>query len=302
MKHTLGINAKREERAAYLFLLPWFAGLALFVVMPLGWAIWTSLTDERLLGGGGFVGLDNYVTMIRDDEFFVKSLSVTLKWAIFTTPIYLIAGLLLSLLLNQRLPGMHLMRTILYIPAVLSGVAVALLWLNLLNPDFGAINYWLYELGFENPPYWFADPDWAMPGMALIGVWGVGGMAVIYLSGLQNIPQHLYEAASIDGAGQWQKFWNITLPMLSPTIFFLLITGVIEAFQVFGIAFVVGGGETGGPANSLLFYMVYMYRKGFTEGFLGYASALAIVLTFIGLLAVYTLFRLEKRFVFYESR
>jgi multiple sugar transport system permease protein len=302
MKHTLGINAKREERAAYLFLLPWFVGLALFVVIPLGWAIWTSLTDERLLGGGGFVGLDNYVTMIRDDEFFVKSLSVTLKWAIFTTPIYLITGLLLSLLLNQRLPGMHLMRTILYIPAVLSGVAVALLWLNLLNPDFGAINYWLYELGFENPPYWFADPDWAMPGMALIGIWGVGGMAVIYLSGLQNIPQHLYEAAAIDGAGQWQKFWNITLPMLSPTIFFLLITGVIEAFQIFGIAFVVGGGETGGPANSLLFYMVYMYRKGFTEGFLGYASALAIVLTMIGLLAVYTLFRLEKRFVFYESR
>lgn len=302
MKHTPGVNARREERAAFLFLIPWFVGLAMFVVIPMGWAIWTSLTDERLLGGGGFVGLDNYITMVKDDPYFTKSLGVTLKWAFFTTPVYLIAGLLLSLLLNQRLIGMHLLRTILYVPAVLSGVAVAIMWMNLLNPDFGAVNYWLYELGVDSPPYWFSDPNWAMPGMALIGIWGVGGMAVIYLSGLQNIPPHLYEAASIDGAGEWEKFRNITLPMLSPTIFFMLITGLIEAFQVFGIAFVVGDGETGGPANSLLFYMVYMYRKGFTEGFLGYASALAIVLTLIGLLAVWILFRLEKRFVFYEAK
>jgi multiple sugar transport system permease protein len=302
MKHSLGVNARREERAAFLFLIPWLLGLAMFVVIPMGWAIWTSLTDERLLGGGGFIGLDNYVTMVKDDPYFAKSLGVTLKWAFFTTPLYLVAGLLLSLLLNQRLFGMNLLRTILYVPAVLSGVAVAIMWMNLLNPDFGAVNYWLYELGVDSPPYWFADPTWAMPGMALIGLWGVGGMAVIYLSGLQNIPPHLYEAASIDGAGQWEKFRNITLPMLSPTIFFMLITGLIEAFQMFGIAFVVGDGETGGPANSLLFYMVYMYRKGFTEGFLGYASALAIVLTLIGLLAVWILFRLEKRFVFYEAK
>jgi multiple sugar transport system permease protein len=298
----LGKNARHEERVAYLFLLPWLIGLLAFVAIPLVWAGWTSLTDEQLLGGGQFVGIDNYVTIVTDDEVFYQALKVTLKWVLFTTPLYIVAGLFLSLLLNQKLPGMNLIRTILYIPAVLSGVAVGILWLNLFNPDLGAINYLLYELGVDNPPYWFADPTWAMPGLAIVGLWGVGGMAVIYLSGLQNIPPHLYEAAAIDGAGPIQKFRHITLPMLSPTIFFLVITGVIDAFQMFGLAFVLGDGANGGPDNSLLFYMLYMYRKGFTEGFLGYASALAWILTVIGLIAVWIMFRLEKRFVFYESQ
>jgi multiple sugar transport system permease protein len=299
---ALGTNARREERVAYLFLLPWFLGLLAFVAIPLVWAAWTSLTDERLLGGGGFVGFDNYTTMFTDDEFFYQALKVTLRWVILTTPLYLVVGLFLSLLLNQKLPGMNLFRTILYIPAVLSGVAVGILWLNLLNPDFGAVNYFLFELGVDNPPYWFDDPTWAMPGLAIVGLWGVGSMAVIYLSGLQNIPPHLYEAAAIDGAGPIAKFRHITLPMLSPTIFFLLITGVIDAFQMFGLAFILGDGANGGPANSLLFYMLYMYRKGFTEGFLGYASALAWILTIIGMIVVWILFRLEKRFVFYETQ
>jgi multiple sugar transport system permease protein len=297
----LGINARREERVAYLFLLPWLVGLVAFLIIPLGWAIWISLSDERLLVEGQFVGLQNYVTIFTEDEFFYKSLSVTLKWVLLSTPLYLVVGLLLSLLLNQRLPGMNIFRTILYIPAVLSGVAVAVLWLNLLNPDLGAVNYILYEwFGVDYPPYWFSDPTWAMPGLLLVGLWGVGGMAVIYLAGLQNIPPHLYEAAAIDGAGPFAKFRHITLPMLSPTIFFLLMTGVIEAFQMFGLAFILTGGADGGPENSLLFYMLYMYRKGFTEGFLGYAGALAWILTLIGLLAVWILFKLEKRFVFYE--
>ena len=272
-----------------------------FLLIPLGWAVWVSMSDERLLVEGQFVGVQNYVDIFTKDEFFYKSLSVTLKWVLFTTPLYLGVGLLLSLLLNQRLPGMHLFRTILYIPAVLSGVAVAVLWLNLLNPDLGAVNYILYEwFGVDYPPYWFSDSTWAMPGLMLVGLWGVGGMAVIYLAGLQNIPPHLYEAAAIDGAGPLQKFRNITLPMLSPTIFFLLMTGIIDAFQMFGLAFVLTGGASGGPENSLLFYMLYMYRKGFTEGYLGYAAALAWILTIIGLIAVWILFKLEKRFVFYE--
>ena len=297
----LGINARREERVAYLFLLPWLVGLVAFLLIPLGWAVWISLSDERLLVQGQFVGLQNYVDIFTKDEYFYKSLSVTFRWVLFTTPLYLGVGLLLSLLLNQRLPGMNLIRTILYIPAVLSGVAVAVLWLNLLNPDLGAVNYILYEwFGVEYPPYWFQDPTWAMPGLMLVGLWGVGGMAVIYLAGLQNIPPHLYEAAAIDGAGPLSKFRHITLPMLSPTIFFLVMTGVIEAFQMFGLAFVLTGGADGGPENSLLFYMLYMYRKGFTEGYLGYAGALAWILTVIGLLVVWILFKLEKRFVFYE--
>ena len=213
-------------------------GLLAFTLIPLAWAVWISLTDEQLFVPGRFIGLQNYVQIFTADEFFRKSLLVTLRWVILTTPLFLVAGLLLSLVLNQKLRGMRVFRTILYIPAVLSGVAVGIVWLNLFNPDLGAINFFLYELGVENPPYWFQDPDWAMPALAVVGLWGIGGGAVIYLAGLQNIPPHLYEAASIDGAGPVRKFFDITLPMISPTIFFVLITSVIEAFQVFGVVFV----------------------------------------------------------------
>ncbi len=299
----LGKNARREERVAYLFLLPWIVGLLAFTAIPLLWAVWLSLTDERLFDKGRFVGLKNYVEIFTEDEFFYTSLAVTFRWVLLTTPLFLVAGLLLSLLLNQRLPGMNLFRTILYIPAVLSGIAVGILWLNLLNPELGAVNYLLYEIGIDNPPYWFSDPAWAMPGLALVGLWGIGGGAVIYLAGLQNIPPQLYEAASIDGAGPLAKFFNITLPMLSPTIFFLLITGVIEAFQVFGVVFVLfDNAASGGPDNALLFYMLYLWQQGFREGHLAYAAALAWILTVIGLAAVWLLFRLEKRFVFYEAQ
>jgi multiple sugar transport system permease protein len=299
----LGPNSRREERAAYLFLLPWIVGLLAFTLIPLVWAVWISLTDEQLFVPGRFIGLQNYVQIFTADEFFRKSLLVTLRWVILTTPLYLVAGLLLSLVLNQKLRGMRVFRTILYIPAVLSGVAVGIVWLNLFNPDLGAINFFLYELGVENPPYWFQDPDWAMPALAVVGLWGIGGGAVIYLAGLQNIPPHLYEAASIDGAGPVRKFFDITLPMISPTIFFVLITSIIEAFQVFGVVFVIiDNAATGGPDNALLFYMLYMWRQGFREGNLAYAAALAWILTTIGLVTVWLLFRLEKRFVYYESQ
>lgn len=302
---TLGKQARHEERVAYLFLLPWIVGVVAFLLIPLVWAIWLSLTDEQLFGGSaGFVGLRNYIDIFTTDQLFRKSLMVTLRWVVLTTPLYLVLGLMLSLLLNQRMRGMHLFRTILYIPAVLSGIAVGILWLNLLNPELGAVNYILYEwFGVDNPPYWFSDPTWAMPGLILVGLWGIGGSAVIYLAGLQNIPPHLYEAASIDGAGELRKFFNITLPLLSPTMFFLLITGVIEAFQVFGLVFVLfDNAADGGPENSLLFYMLYMWRQGFREGHLAYAAALAWILTIIGLVTVWVMFKFEKRFVYYETQ
>lgn len=298
-----GRLGRAEERAAYLFLIPWVIGLISFLFVPLIWSVWVSLTDERLLIPGRFIGLSNYIDMFTQNPLFYQAIFVTVKWVLMTTPVYLIAGLGLSLLLNQRLPGMNVFRTILYIPAVLSGVAVAILWINFFNPDLGAINYFLFQLGVENPPYWLQSPRWAMPAMMIIGLWGVGGSAVIYLAGLQNIPPHLYEAAALDGAGVWAKFRYITLPMLSPTIFFLLITGVIGAFQQFGIPFVLSGGSSlGGPANSLLFYMLYLYNVGFVRGLMGYAAALAWVLTLIGVLAIYILFKVEGRFVYYEQQ
>lgn len=296
----MGQLARHEERVAYLFLVPWFAGLLCFMLIPLLWSVWISMTDEQLLRVGQFIGLQNYVYMFTQDRFFYHSLAVTLRWIVLTIPLYMVAGIALALLLNQKLAGMNLFRTILYIPAVLSGVAVTILWRNLLNPDLGAINFLLSKVGVANPPLWFQSPTWAMPALALVGLWGIGGGAVIYLAGLQNIPPHLYEAASIDGAGPIAKFRHITLPMLSPTIFFLLMTGLIDAFQVFGTAFVAAGGA-GGPRDALLFYMLYLYRQGFMRGYMGYAAALSWILTLLGCVAVYFLFKLEKRYVFYET-
>jgi multiple sugar transport system permease protein len=296
--------AKSEERVAYLFLMPWFAGLLLFLAIPLVYSLYISMTDRRLIsrGAANFIGLENYVYMFTTDAFFYKSLFITMKWIVLTTPLLLIAGLLISLLLNQKYFGMNVFRTILYIPAVVSGVAVAVLWLQLLNPELGAVNYVLIKLGVQNPPYWLESPTWAMPAAALMSLWGVGGTAIIYLAGLQNIPPHLYEAATIDGAGAWGKFRYVTLPMLSPTIYFLLLNAVIDALLIFGPMFVlVGGGGSGGPDNSLLFYMLYLYRVAFVQGFMGYGTALAWILTIIGVLMVVVMLKLERRFVFYES-
>ena len=284
--------------------MPWFAGLFLFLAVPLVYSLYISMTARRLISAGKahFVGLQNYVYMFTKDAFFYKSLLITMKWILMSTPLFLVVGLLISLLLNQKYFGMNVFRTILYIPAVVSGVAVAVLWLNLLNPELGVVNYVLIQLGVDNPPYWLEDPEWAMPAVVLMGLWGVGGMAIIYLAGLQNIPPHLYEAATIDGAGAWGKFRHITLPMLSPTIFFLVLNAVIDALLIFGPLFVLTGGTGGGgPDNSLLFYMLYLYRISFVQGFMGYGTALAWILTIIGVLMVVIMMKLERRFVFYES-
>ena len=297
-------SAAAEERAAFAFLTPWLAGLVFLLAIPLGWSVVISLTDDSLfeLVTGDFVGLENYEQIFTEDRLFRQSVGVTLRWVLLSTPLFMVAGLGLALLLNQKLPLMNLFRTILYIPAVLSGVAVALLWAVLLNSQLGAVNQVLRGVGVSDPPRWFEDPFWAMPGIALMGLWGVGGGAIIYLAGLQNIPPHLYEAAEIDGAGPVGKFRHITLPMLSPTMFFVLVNAVVDALLVFGPIYVISaGGATGGPANSLLFYMYYLYRRGFVEGELGYAAALSWILTVVGVVIVWLVFRLEKRFVFYET-
>lgn len=296
-----GQQQRQEERAAYLFLTPWFVGLGLLIVIPIAYAIYISLTDESLFRVGSFVGLDNYVDLFSDKLFF-RSLVVTLRWIVLSTPVFMVASLAISLLLNQRLPGMNMFRTLLYIPAVLSGVAVTVLWFVLLNGESGAVNQLLRSLGWADPPFWFEDADWAMPAVVLMGLWGVGGSAVIFLAGLQNIPPHLYEAAAIDGAGPVAKFRHVTLPLLSPTLFFVLINLVVDGLLLFGPIFIISGGAyKGGPDDSLLFYMLYLYRKGFLEGQLGYAAAMAWILTLVGVGLVWLTFRLEKRFVYYET-
>jgi multiple sugar transport system permease protein len=290
--------ARREERAAYLFLSPWLVGLAALWLIPIVASFLLSLSDYEIVTPPEWVGLENYRDMIDDRTFWV-SIRVTLKYMALSVPLYLVCGLLLSLLLNLKIRGINLFRTILFLPSVLSGVAVAVLWVALLNPDVGAVNDLLRALGMEDPPLWLQSPTWAVPSVVLVGLWGIGGGAIIYLAGLQNIGPQLYEAALLDGAGPWQRFRYVTLPMLTPTLLFVLLTGLIDAFQVFDLAYVLSRGGTQG-GESLNFYLINLWDEGFVLGHYGYASALAWVLVLFAAAVILVIFRTSGRWVYYE--
>ena len=248
-----------------------------------------------------WIGIDNFVTMLTGDRFFFFSLWVTIRYMLIVVPLSMVLGLLLALLLNQKLRGMNFFRTVFYVPAVVSGIAVSILWLQLLDPDIGAVNTVLRSLGVQDPPNWLNSATWAVPAVAMMSLWGVGGQAILYLAGLQNIPNHLYEAAEIDGANRWVVFWRITVPMLSPTMFFMLITGLIGGFQVFTPAYVLGGGTKFWAARHMKFYLLHLYIKAFQEGKMGYASALAWVLVIISAIVVTIIYRTTEEYVYYEE-
>ena len=270
-----------DDRAALFFLSPWLLGLVFVIGLPVALMAVVSLTDWSLTSTPRYVGLDNYARMLSDHRF-TQSVSVTLRYVLLSVPLFMVTGLGLALLLNAKVHGIGTFRTILFVPSILAGVAVAVLWLQILNPDTGILNQVLRSLGVQNPPRWLSSPDWAVPAVVLTGVWTIGGGAIIYLAGLQNIPPHLYEAAELDGAGAPSRFRHITLPMLSPTLFFVFITTLIGSFQVFDVAFVLGGSRGGGGA--LLFYLLNLWNEGFRNGRYGYASALAVV--FVAVAAV----------------
>ena len=294
--------AKQEALAGYAFLLPWIIGLLLFTIIPIIASLVLSFTHWDIVNAPEWAGLYNYNRILTTDKNFRQALQVTLTYALFTIPLGLAAGLGLSLLLNQRLRGMNLFRTLFYLPSILPVVAVTLLWVWMFNSDFGIINWFLGRFGIDGP-HWFQSPRWVLPALAIMSLWGVGGGAVIYLAGLQNISPHLYEAAEIDGAGAVRKFWNITLPLLSPTIFFQLVLSLIGSLQSFVTTFVAFGGlaAPGGPQQSALFYMLYLYIKAFREFRMGYASALAWILSVIILALTLLVFGTSKRWVFYEA-
>lgn len=299
-KAKRGLMARREERAAYLFLSPWLFGLVAFWLIPIIASLLLSMTRWEIIRDPEWLGFDNYREMLFDDRTFWVSIRVTLKYMVMSVPLYLIAGLLLSLLLNLKIRGINLFRTILFVPSVLSGVAVAVLWVALLNPDVGAVNSLLRDLGISDPPRWLQSPTWAVPSVVLVGLWGIGGGAIIYLSGLQNIGPHLYEAALLDGAGAWQRFRFVTLPMLTPTLLFVLLTGLIDAFQVFDTVWVLSQGGQGGLGDSLQFYLINLWNEAFVAGRYGYASALAWVLVLIAAAVILIVFKTSGRWVYYE--
>ena len=291
--------ARREERAGFLFASPWLIGMVIFLIGPIVASVLLSLTDWNLISPAKWVGIENYRDMVADRNFR-QSIRVTLFFAVLAVPLYQVAGVALALLLNLRLKGMYLFRTILFLPAVLSGVAVAVLWAQLLNPDLGIINQFLRGIGIDNPPRWLQSTDWAVPAVVLMGLWGVGSGAIIYLAGLQNIPPALYQAAKIDGARTWQTFRHVTLPLLTPTLLFTLLIEVIAAFQVFDTAYILGGSR-GGTRGALLFYVLNLWNEGFRNGRFGYASALAWVLVVVAAVVIVLIFKTSGRWVYYES-
>lgn len=298
-RQTRSRSARREERAGFLFASPWLIGVVIFLIGPIIASLLLSFTNWNLVSPARWVGFDNYEEMLGNRNFR-QSVNVTLFYAVLAIPLYQVAGVAVAVLLNLRIRGMYLFRTILFLPAVLSGVAVAVLWAQLLSPDFGIVNQVLRAIGISDPPRWLQDPSWAVPAVVLMGLWGVGSGAIIYLAGLQNIPPALYQAAKIDGARTWQTFRHITLPLLTPTLLFTLLIGVIGALQVFDVAFILGGSR-GGSRGALLFYVLHMWNEGFRNGRFGYASALAWVLVIAAAVLIILILRTSNRWVYYES-
>ncbi len=295
-KAKLGRQGRREELMFFLFIMPWLLGLILFDAGPIVASFAISLTDWSLLADPNWIGSGNYSRMIDDTTFF-KALRNSIYYGVGSVSLGLLTSFLLALLLNQPVRGIALFRTIFYLPALVSGIAVAILWTNILQPEYGLLNASLAKIGIEGPG-WLKSPDWAMPGLILMSVWSVGGSVIIFLAGLQGVPTHLYEAASLDGAGHWSKFWNVTVPMMSPVIFYNLIVGVITSLQSFVLILIMTDGR---PANSTLVLGLYLYRHAFKFMDMGYASAIAWILLVFVILITAVQFLAAKFWVYYEG-
>ncbi len=289
--------ARRDEINFYLCISPWLLGFFVFILGPLVASFWFSLTRWDLLSPARFVGLRNYARML-EDELFWTSLGVTVRYTLMYIPSELVGGLLLALLMNQRgIRGMSGLRTIYYLPSVLSGVAFVVVWMWLFHPEAGLINATLARVGIVGPR-WLVDPATALTALWMMSLWGLGRSALIFLAGLKQVPPELYEAAAMDGANSVQSFRHVTLPLITPTIFFNLVLSIIATFQTFTSAFVA---TNGGPLDATLFYVLYLYRQAFQMFNMGYASALAWVLFVVILALTLIVVRSGRWWVHYES-
>jgi len=280
-----------------LFISPWLIGLCVFTLYPLLASLYYSFTDFNVLQPANFVGARNFREMFFEDHLFWVAVRNTFIYAAMAIPANIVFSICLALLLNLQVRGMSLYRTIFYLPSVFPQVVTALLFSWMLNPQFGLINALLKQIGLPTMG-WLTDPDLAKPSLVLLGLWGVGGSMVIYLAALQDVPQHLYEAADLDGANALVKTLRITLPMITPTIFFNLVLGTIDAFQSFTFVYVLTDGQ-GGPLDSTLFYGLLLYRNAFKYLNMGYASAMAWLLATFVIVITYVYFKSSGRWVYY---
>lgn len=297
----------RRNAFGYLFIAPWLAGFIIFGVYPLFYSLYLSFTNYALRPEYNFVGLANYINLIRNDVFFHQSIRVTVHFVVIAVPLQLAFALFLALVLNTGIPGLKYFRAAYYLPALMGGsVAIAILWRQVFGAE-GIMNDFLALIGLPESvtsTSWVANPDYAIYSLILLRIWQFGSPMIIFLAGLKQIPSELYEAASIDGANFMKKFRRITLPMLSPIILFNLIMQIISAFQTFTSAFIMGGsnqGAGGGVANSLLFYTIYLYRVGFVNFRMGTASAMAWMLLIALAVITFMVFRSSKSWVHYNE-
>lgn len=296
-KRMIRAKKLKQNWEGYLYIAPWMLGFLLLQAWPMLYSFYLSFTDYSLFAEPNWVGLQNYKNIFTIDFTFEKSLKATFKFVLMSVPVKLIFALLVAMMLNKAVRGMSLYRTLVYLPSLLGGsVAVSVVWRNIFGLE-GYVNTILNLLGIESIP-WLASTTWSMPTLVLLNVWQFGSSMIIFLAGLKQIPKSLYESACVDGAGPIRRFFNITLPMLSPVIFFNLINSMIGAFQQFNSAFLV---SAGGPAHSTYVYALMLYEKAFTSYQMGYAAALAWILLVIiaGFTAVN--FIASKYWVFYDS-
>ncbi|MEW8978319.1 MAG: sugar ABC transporter permease [Symbiobacterium sp.] len=298
-RFALSMRAK-EALAGYLFILPWAIGFLVFVAGPMLFSLYASFTNYNVTSKFDWIGLANYKKMFFSDPFYWKSVWNTLYFTVFSVPINIVVGVVSAVLLFQNVPFQRMWRTIFYLPKVLTGVAVLMLWVWVFNPQDGLMNNFLRSIGVDNPPLWFASPKWSKPALIVMSAWSATGGILLYLAGLQAIPKQLYEAAQIDGASGWRQFLNVTLPMLSSTIFFKLITGINGAMQYWEAALIVTN-PPGSPSNSTLFNGLYIWNTAFRDMKMGYASAMAWVMFIITMILAAIQFWGSKRWVYYEG-
>lgn len=312
--HTVPLNKKYTKTASrsitkpkwkrnlvgYVFILPWIVGFLGLTAGPLIFSLITSFTDYNITSKMNFIGLYNYKKMFTIDDMFWTSLWNTLYYVIFSVPLTTAGAVFVAVLLNQKVRGMKVFRTIFYLPAILSGVAVYFLWMQLLSPSTGLVNQALHLFGIEGPS-WLFDPKWTKPALILMKMWSVGGGMLLYLGRMQGISPALYEAADLEGANRFQKFFHITLPLITPIIFFDVITSTIGSFQIFQEAYVMTENGTGGPSNSLLFYNLHMWNNAFKSFDMGYASAMAWFLFVIIMVLTVVNLKVGKKWVYYEG-
>lgn len=293
------MQRRREAIEGYLFLSPWIVGFLAFIGGPILASLYFSFTTYNVMTAPQFTGLANFVYALTKDELFPPSLVRTFYYAILTVPPAMVLALGVAILLNQGLAASTLWRTMFFLPTLTPIVAAAILWRWLLHPDVGLVNYLLGQIGIKGPG-WLSSIEWSIPALSLIALWvSVGGSRmIIFLAGLQDVPKELLEAAEIDGAGKWDKFLNVTLPMITPTIFFNLVLGIIFALRTFEMAFVATGG---GPARATWFISLHIYQNAFVSFDMGYASTLAWLFFLILFALTYLQFRLSGRWVYYAG-